>query len=173
VGIVRDPRSAESHGSVVNEFTENIDIMPTLCEAMSIAVPVQCDGMPLTPFLQGVIPQQWRDAAHWEYDWRFALIPFDKYTWPYKRRLEKLNLAVRRTNEYAYVQFVDGDFLCFDMGNDPTQRTLVTDPAIISEQAREMLVWRMEHANRELTGLLVESGGVGRWPTGVSWREEN
>jgi len=173
VGIVRDPRNSEAHGTVVNEFTENIDIMPTLCEAMNVSVPVQCDGMPLTPFLEGNTPEQWRDAAHWEYDWRFALIPFDRYTWPYKRRLEKLNLAVRRTNEYAYVQFGDGDFLCFDMSNDPTQRTLVTDPAIISEQARAMLVWRMEHANRELTGLLVEQGGVGRWPTGVSWREEN
>ena len=173
VGIVRDPRSTESHGTVVNQFTENIDIMPTLCEAMSIAVPVQCDGMPLTPFLQGVIPQKWRDAAHWEYDWRFALIPFDKYTWPVNRRLEQMNLAVRRTNDFAYVQFGDGDFLCFDMANDSTQRTLVTDPAIISEQARAMLVWRMEHANRTLTGLLVEDGGIGRWPTGVSWRDEN
>ena len=47
VGIVRDPRY-DTVG-VVDEFTENVDIMPTLCEAMGIDVPAQCDGLPAHP----------------------------------------------------------------------------------------------------------------------------
>ena len=171
IGIVADPRHASVHGTVVDKFTENIDIMPTLCEVMDIAIPAQCDGLPLTHFMNGTEPPWWRDAAHWEYDWRFALIPSDRYEWPWRRRLEQLNLAVRRSDTHAYVQFGDGDFLCFDLVADDTWRTLTTDDAVISENARAMLTWRMEHANRDLTGFLVEQGGVGRWPSEVSWRE--
>ncbi len=170
VGIVRDPRHPEAFGTVVDKFTENIDIMPTLCEAMGIALPAQCDGLPLTPFLQSTEPGWWRDAAHWEYDWRFALIPMDRYEWPWKRRLEQLNLAVRRSDTHAYVQFGDGDWLCFDLEADSTWRTLTTDSDVVLREAQAMLTWRMEHANRTLTGFLSEHGGVGRWPTNVEWR---
>ena len=44
--------------------------MPTLCDAMGIEVPTQCDGFPLTPFLRGERPAAWRDAAYYEWDWR-------------------------------------------------------------------------------------------------------
>lgn len=170
--IVRDPDHPGTHGTVVNEFTENVDIVPTLCDAMGVAIPPQVDGLPLTSFLRGEKPQWWRDAAHWEYDWRFALIPLVPAEWPTRRTLERQNLAVHRTRDVAYVQFADGDHLCFDLAKDPTWRTYVTDPAVVADAARGMLTWRMMHANRDMTGFLVEHGGTGRWPTGVPWREE-
>ena len=173
VGIVRDPRHPAGHGDVVTRFTENVDIMPTLCEAMEIPIPAQCDGVPLTPFLQGVEPKWWRDAASWEYDWRFALIPFDRYAWPWERRLEQLNLTVRRSETHLLVQFADGDSLCFDLATDPTQRTTTEDADVLLRETRAMLQWRMEHAERTLTGFLVEEGGKGRWPENVSWRNAN
>src|SRR5205823_1227297 len=43
--IVRDPRHPQTHGTSVNRFTENVDVFPTLCEAMNIDVPAQCDGL--------------------------------------------------------------------------------------------------------------------------------
>jgi arylsulfatase A-like enzyme len=172
VGIVRDPRHPAGHGTTVSHFTENVDIMPTLCEAMGISIPAQCDGLPLTPFLEGVEPEWWRDAAHWEYDWRFALIPFDRFEWPWKRRLEQLNLSVRRTDTHVFVQFADGDHLCFDLLADPHQRVTTDDPAVLWREARATLQWRMEHADRTLTGFLVEEGGKGRWPDNVSWRKQ-
>jgi hypothetical protein len=30
----------------------------------------------------------------------------------------------------------------------------------------------MEHADRTLTGFLVEEGGKGRWPDNVQWRQQ-
>jgi arylsulfatase A-like enzyme len=171
VGIVRDPRHPETHGTVVDRFTENVDIMPTMCEAMGVAIPAQCDGLPLTPLLEGNEPEWWRTAAHWEYDWRFALIGQNRYQWPWKRRLEQLNLAVRRSDTHAYVQFGDGDWLCFDLEADNTWRTLTTDSDVVLREAQAMLTWRMEHANRTHTGFLSEHGGVGRWPTNVEWRD--
>ena len=55
----------------------------------------------------------------------------------------------------------------------PDQEQTTNDDAVIAREARAMLVWRMEHANRQNTGLLVEDGGVGRWPSGVQWRDNS
>ena len=171
VSIIRDPHHADVHGTVVDRFTENVDIMPTICEFVGVPVPVQCDGSPLTAFLRGEEPTTWRDRAHWEYDWRSSLIPVYPTDDPRKRHLETMNLAVHRGEKYAYVQFGDGDWLCFDVGADPTWRTRVTDPEIVMNEAQAMLQWRMRNSNRTLSNFLVENGGTGRWPDGVPWRE--
>ena len=72
--IVRDPSHPATHGTVVEHFTENVDVMPTICDTIGVPVPAQCDGYPLTPFLTGERPPWWRAAAHWEFDWRGYLI---------------------------------------------------------------------------------------------------
>ena len=162
--VVRDPRRPDAQGSVVDRFTENIDIMPTLCEAMGLPVPLQCDGLPLTPFLAAEDPPHWREAAHWEWDWRNSFIPDGPHVWPWDRRLETKCLAVRRSEKVGYVQFGNGDGLAFDLAADPTWRTPVVDSAVILAQAQAMLAWRMAHADRTMTGMLIENGGIGRWP---------
>lgn len=164
LGIVRDPSQPQAHGTEVHRFTENIDLFPTLCEAMGVPVPAQCDGMPLTPFLRGEEPPWWRDAAHYEYDWRDIYIADGGHPWPWDRRLERQNLAVVRSDQYAYVQFGDGSWKCFDVGADPTWRTEVTDPAVVLPMAQSMLTWRSRHADRTMTGMLLQEGGIGRWP---------
>ena len=164
LGIVRDPRHPHGFGRVVTEFTENVDIMPTLCEALGQPVPLQCDGVPLTRFLRGEVATEWRDAAHYEWDWRDAFIPQGVHEWPWDRRLERQNLAALRTDTHAYVQFGSGDWLCFDLDADPTWRTTITDPAVVLPLAQRMLVWRQEHLDRQMTGMLLRDGGIGRRP---------
>ena len=163
--IARDPRRPTAFGKVVDRFTENVDVFPTLCEAMGIDIPAQCDGLPLTHFLDAKEPPFWRDAAHWEYDWRFTFIPRGPHPWPWDRRLERQHLAVLRNATHAYVQFGDGSWLCFDIATDPTWRTECADQAIALSLAQAMLNWRSQHTERTLTGMLVEDGGIGRWPT--------
>jgi arylsulfatase A-like enzyme len=164
VGIVRDPRRPAAHGTVVDAPTENVDVFPTLCDVVGVPVPAQCDGLPLTPWLDGERPPRWRDAAHWEYDWRGRLIGRLPHEWPWERRLERQHLAVRRERDLAYVQFGDGSWRCFDLAADPTWRTEVTDPAVVLPIAQRMLTWRSCHADRVLADMLTERGGVGRWP---------
>lgn len=77
---------------------------------------------------------------------------------------------MHRTRDHAYVQFGDGDWLCFDLATDPTWRTTTDDDAVVAARARAMLQWRMEHTDRTHTGFLAERGGTGRWPDGVAWR---
>jgi len=164
LGVVRDPRAPAVHGAVVDRFTENVDIMPTLCEAMGLEVPAQCDGAPLTPFLRAEAPPWWRDAAHWEFDWRAAQLRGGPHPWPWDRRLETRSLAVARDATTGYVHFADGTCLCVDLAADPTWRTPVTDPAVVLEQAQRMLTWRAQNADRTLTGMIIDNGVVGRWP---------
>ena len=128
-------------------------------------MPSQCDGLPLSAFLAGEDPPWWRDAAHWEYDWRWEYILFGPHTWPWDRRLEKKHLAVLRTESVAYVQFANGTGRCFDLAADPTWRTEITDPAVILPHAQAMLAWRGVHAERRLADMLLIDGGVGRIPS--------
>lgn len=164
LGILRDPRDGAARGVVVDEFTENVDIFPTLCEAMNIRVPAQIDGLPLTPFLRGQRPAWWRDAAHWEYDWRSSFIPQGPHAWPWDRRLERMCLSVLRTRDAGYVHFGDGSWLCFDLAADPTWRTPLVDAADVLKLAQALATWRLQHQDRTMTGMLVEKGGMGRWP---------
>ena len=170
VAIVRDPRHPQQHGSVVSEFTENIDILPTVAEALDQPVPIQCDGFPLSPFIQGKPPKSWRLSATYEYDWRFAYISDEPRDWPWDRRLERQNVTTRISNDAAYVQFGDGSWLAFDLAKDPTWRTTFEDPARVLPLAQEMLLWRTQNTERTLSGMLMQEGGIGQWPTGVSWR---
>jgi arylsulfatase A-like enzyme len=151
-------------GAVRDAFTENVDIFPTLCDVMGIAVPAQCDGLPLTPFLEGETPPFWREAAHWEYDWRSGFIAKEAHAWPWDRRLERQNLVVRRDRDTAYVQFADGTSLCFDLSVDPDWRTEMRDPSRVLGKAQAMLAWRAQHTDRTLADMLLQDGGIGRWP---------
>jgi arylsulfatase A-like enzyme len=162
--IARDPRHPAAHGRTIGRFTEAVDVFPTLCEAMDRPVPVQCDGLPLSPFLCNEDPPHWRDAAHWEFDWRDVFILRGPHPWPWDRRLERAHLAVLRGERFAYVQFGDGSWRCFDLSRDPTWRTEVTDPALVLPLAQAMLTWRSQGAERTLTGMLAQDGGIGRWP---------
>ena len=171
--IVRDPSNPQAHGSVVDRFTENVDIFPTIAELLNVPVPLQCDGRPLTSFLRGDTPPDWRQGASWEFDWR-ALFINDEVdgacqNWPADRTLESQNLAVYRNADAAYVQFGDGSWTAFDLVADPTWRTAITDPTQVLSLAQDMLAWRAQNTERTLSGMLIRDGGVGRWPEGVSW----
>jgi len=162
--IVRDPSRPGAHGSVVSAFTENVDILPTLCDLMGTGVPAQCDGLPLTPFLDGEAPPWWRQSAHWEYDWRWERITAGSHPWPWDRRLERQHLAVLRTDTAAYVQTGNGSWRAFDLASDPSWRTELSDPAAVLALAQEMLTWRSQHTDRTLADTLVHGAVLGRAP---------
>jgi arylsulfatase A-like enzyme len=162
--LVRDPRRPSVHGAVVEAFTENVDVLPTICELLGAEIPAQVDGLPLTAFLEGTDPPWWRDAAHWEWDWRFVFIEASERGWPLDRRLERQNLAVVRTLSHSYVHFGDGSWRCFDLGEDPTWRTECHDPEVVLPLAQALAGWRQEHLDRTYTSMLLSPERLGVWP---------
>jgi arylsulfatase A-like enzyme len=164
IGLWRDPHAGNA-GRVVTRFSENVDLLPTLADVLSIDEPAQCDGRSLTPLLAGE-DVAWRSAAHYEWDYRSYFIRHVTSDWPRDRSLSLANLAASVGDDLGYVQFADGTFKCFDLLVDPTWRTECRDTERIMRGAQEQLVWRQEHLRRDLTDMLLRPSRPGRWPTG-------
>jgi arylsulfatase A-like enzyme len=154
--IVRGPGVAPSH--TVDAFTEHVDVLPTICALLDAEVPLQCDGRPLTPWLHGDVPDDWRRDAHFEFDFRDP--DSDLLEQVFGLTLEECSLAVLRDDHGKYVQFSGHPALpaiFFDIDADPAQiNNVAADPAYASrvlEYAQRMLAWRMQHTERTLTGM--------------------
>jgi arylsulfatase A-like enzyme len=163
--IMRDPRAGSRRGAVVERFTESVDVMPTVLEALGLPVPVECDGVALSAWLRGETPPVWREAAHWEIDYRTLLggagadaLGDDP---------DAASLVGRLTERSLYVHFAAQRPLLFDLLQDPAgHRDLASDPA--HREARlaaldALLSWRMRHENRRLSNFRLGARGLQRW----------
>ncbi len=161
LGLWRDPR--RPGGLVIDRFTENVDLMPSLALALGLEAPRQCDGRTLQELFDGTA-REWRRAVHYEWDYRSWFIGARTPQWPYDRRLSRDNLAVSFDGSTAYVQFGDGSYRCYDTAADPSWRTEVSDTERAFGSARELLQWRQEHLQRDMTDMLLRSDRPGHWP---------
>ncbi|MCY1308185.1 Multifunctional alkaline phosphatase superfamily protein [compost metagenome] len=141
--------------------------MPTLLELIGGAAEPHLDGQSLKPFLDGEEPAVWRDAAHWEYDFRSVA---DGTTEAYfGTGSRQLNLSVIRTETVKYVHFGGGlPPLLYDLTNDPGEtRNLANDPAWLAvrlEFAERLLAWRARHLDQSLAlSELAETGPTGHF----------
>lgn len=161
--IIRDPRRAAdaTRGHTVAAFTESVDLMPTILEALGLETPSECDGHSLIPFLHDAPPAAWRDAAHWAFDFRD----------PVGRTAEDAlglssadcHLTAIRDTRYQYVHFAAMPPMFFDLAADPVaSRNLADDPAyasLVLRYAQKMLTWRLRHEDPGLTMLHQPYGG--------------
>jgi arylsulfatase A-like enzyme len=162
--IIRDPRpgAAAGRGRVVAEFTEAVDLMPTILEWLDLEAPAQCDGRSLLPFIVGGAPANWRREAHWEYDFSDVvdLIP--------ERALgidsDQCTLSVIRGQRYKYVHFTALPPLLLDIEKDPGEfNNLAENQSYLPQMlacAQELLSWRMEHNDRTLARCFLTENGV-------------
>ena len=166
--IVRDPRQRAhaTRGSRVRSFTENVDIMPTMLNAIGCPVPLQCDGRPLAPFLEGSgTPSNWRTEAHWEFDFRD---PTDAAVEvKLGLTLHQCTMNVIRDSAYKYVHFTKLPPLLFDLRKDPDEFVnCANDPdylPVMLHYAQKLLSWRMNHDEHALTHIaLTHEGPVER-----------
>ncbi|MBI1374389.1 MAG: sulfatase-like hydrolase/transferase [Phycisphaera sp.] len=108
-------------GTVVTPMVQNIDIAPTVMDAMGVAAPesAKFDGRSFLPLLRGETVADWRDHILYEYhwEWNFPATP---------------TLFAIRTDRYKYVYYHgtwDIDSL-HDLQTDPDERhNLIQVPA--------------------------------------------
>ena len=159
-GLAAEAAAAASAlaGTVVEEFTEHVDILPSILEFVGLSVPPQADGRSLLPFLLAQPTPHWRDAAHWEFDYR------DRNP-PEGSEAASCSLCVLRGSRWKYVCFSDPAMppLLFDM-NDKAELTDLagsTEHVLAQgECAMAMMKWRMRHAEHSLTHLNLSGAGV-------------
>jgi len=162
--IIRDPRADAniSRGTIVENFTETIDTMPTILEWLGLPVPRQCDGRSLLPFVKQGAPADWRTEVHYEFDFRdlFYSKPETSLGIP----MDKCSLAVVQDEAFKYVHFAALPPLFFDLRKDPGQFVnRAGDPAYagrMGEYAAKMLDWRLGFAERTLTGYRATPLGL-------------
>ena len=162
--IIRDPRKGADagRGTVVERFSENVDIMPTMLEAIGAEIPLQCDGRSLKPFLEGrAAPANWRSEAHWEFDFRDP--SDDAAERELSLTLHQCTMNVIRDERYKYVHFTKLPPLLFDLTKDPDEFVnRAMDPGylpITLEYAQKLLSWRMNHDEHALTHIALTHDG--------------
>ena len=160
--IIRDPRQS-TYGRHVSDFTEAVDIFPTLLDVMDVEALHQPDGRSLEPFLRDeATPPCWRDAVHWEFDFREITTQFAE-SW-FEARSTELNLAVIRTTKWKYVHFPTLPPLLFDLERDPQNLVnLAEDPEHLRtrlEFAERLLHWRATHLDQTLALKSLTPEGV-------------
>jgi len=166
--IIYNPMT-ESAGTTVDEFTENVDIMPTLLDWIGLDIPVQCDGRSLlAPSCSGTMPSNWRTEAHWEFDFR-DVIHGEEMEDALNLTLHQCSLNVIRDKHYKYVHFTNLPALLFDLEKDPDELINQVDnpdyQEIVLRFAQKMLSWRMNHDEQLLTHLTLNQDGVKARPS--------
>jgi len=162
--IIRDPDVVAdgTRGRVVNQFTESVDVMPSMLDWMGIDIPRQCDGRSLAEFWTGQDPTNWREEAHWEYD--FRNVSDRRVEEALGIEMDDCTLNVIRDEKFKYVHFTALKPLLYDMQNDPgEQHNLAEDPAyasVVVTYAQKLLSWRMRNDERVLSGTKVTRRGV-------------
>jgi arylsulfatase A-like enzyme len=163
--IVRDPRreADATRGLLVDAFTENVDLAPTLLDWIGAEVPPECDGRSLLPFVEtGAAPDGWRGEAHFEFDFREPQGGAPERALGI--RLHECTLNVLRDERFKYVHFAALPPLLFDLERDPGDSVdLSRDPAYAAralEYAQRMLSWRIAHDEQTLTHLSLTPAGV-------------
>jgi arylsulfatase A-like enzyme len=161
--IVRDPRRRKAAGRKVKAFTEAVDILPTVLDLADSQAPAHLDGHSLTPFLDGEDPAGWRDAAHWEFDFRSISQREAERHFGIDSR--QCNLAVVRTEKFKYVHFGGGlPPVLLDLMDDPDEtRNVAGDAAYRAariEMAERLLTWRAEHLDQSLALSELTGHGV-------------
>lgn len=136
--IVRAPGAHA--GVAIDAFSEHVDLMPTILDWLGLPPARQGDGRSLLPFLRGERSPGWREAAHWEFDFRRRV--------PLGLPAGCANLVAHRGERFKYVRFAAAlPPLLFDLLEDPGEtRNLAADPGYAGARAEAetaLLDWRM------------------------------
>ncbi len=149
-------------GRRVTEFTEAVDVMPTILDWLGAELPARRDGHSLLGFCRGEPPAAWRQTVHWEGDFR----DFDPDGLPSSLGLapQECGFVVARSQRFQAVHFAALPPLLFDLARDPHCFENVADRpeytvAALAE-TRAMLSWRMATSSGPLSHLMATPRGL-------------
>ncbi|HUA77205.1 MAG TPA: sulfatase-like hydrolase/transferase, partial [Acetobacteraceae bacterium] len=158
--IIRVPGARGGHR--VREFTEAVDVMPTILEWLGAELPSRHDGRSLLGFCRGEAPSAWRRVVHWEGNFR-SFEP-DGLAQTLGLGAEECGFAVARSARFQTVHFASLPPLLFDLGRDPHCFENVAEApdyaAASLAETRALLSWRMATSSGPLSHLMATPDGL-------------
>ncbi len=149
-------------GAHVAEFTEAVDVMPTILEWLGAAPPPRRDGRSLLGFCRGEPPASWRRTAHWEGDFRSNQT--ERLAQALGPGAHECGFAAARSARFQAVHFATLPPLLFDLARDPhCFENLAEAPdyaAAALAETRALLSWRMATSSGPLSHLLATEAGL-------------
>jgi arylsulfatase A-like enzyme len=164
--LIRDPRpeADASRGLTIADFTENVDLLPTIMDWLGQDAQPHWDGQSLMPYLSSGRHPRPRQAVSWEFDFRhhasaqhgpMAALPASDRC-----------LTAVLSSDALYVHFPSLDPLSFSVewkgaaSIDYTPRS-GRDAQPIREWGRDaLLALRMRHADNRRTHLMQTANGI-------------
>ena len=160
--VVKDAGRTTRAGAIEEAFTESVDVMPTILEALGGTTPRSADGRSLLPLLDHAAPKDWRGQLFYEYDFRD--VHYSQPETALGLSMDECALCVIQDTDFKYVHFAALPPLFFDLKRDPNQfANLAEDPAYASrvkEYAQKALSKRMRHAEKTLTHYRATPQGL-------------
>lgn len=137
---------------ICEAFTEHVDWLPTCMDLLNLDQPRQCDGHSLRSWLDGTTPEVWRDAAHYEFDFRHSPAESTLHL-----EMESACLNVIKDEQYKYVHFTDLPCLLFDLKVDPGELHSIAEqnPTVVALYAQKLLSWRLSTTDKTLSHLQI------------------
>ncbi|MCB1494059.1 MAG: sulfatase-like hydrolase/transferase, partial [Rhodobiaceae bacterium] len=161
--VIRDPSRRAAAGTVVEAFTESVDIAPTLLDWIGQPVPPGWNGRSLLPFLEGETPTHWRGHMFAEIDIGDPVGP-TRFERVFGVPAEAANYAILSDGTHKYVHFNGGIApLLFDVRHGAEGEDLaggLKHMAELLHYSRLMLDHRMTHAHQSHARLMITDDGI-------------
>jgi arylsulfatase A-like enzyme len=162
--VIAGPEFAATRGRVVDAPVEAVDVMPTILDWLGGEAPDAVDGHSLLPFLRGETPPDWRDALHYEYD--FRNVGGNDAEGALGVGMDEASLLAVQDGAFKYVHFTALPPLLFDLTRDPEQLVNQAENPeyadVVRRYAQKALSWRMRHTDRGLTRWRASPEGLER-----------
>lgn len=164
--MIRQPGMEHRAGHIVREFTESVDVAPTVLQWVGQDIPNSMDGRSLLPLLGGEAPQNWRKYAYSELDFGD---PIKDTVWQQDLGTSPLNssLCRLRDDRFTLVEFAaDLPPLLFDHANKGELESVASQPdyqTVLARLGRQMLRHQMQYRDQTLSlSKITKDGAVTR-----------
>ena len=146
----------------IDNFSESVDLAPTILEWLDLDVPINWSGISLLEYLKTGKRKFNKDFVTFEFDFRES--NYSKFVEEKKLEPEECNLVCIRDKNWKYVHFPTLPSLLFNLKKDPLEKNNLSNikkyQNIKNKLLSKLLSHRLLHQERQLSSLQVSSSGL-------------
>ena len=146
----------------VDDFTESVDLAPTILDWLNEDIPINWSGESLINYTKKGTRESIKRHVVFEFD--FSESHYSQFVKEKKLTPEECTLICIRTNKWKYVHFPSLPSLLFDLENDPKEMKNLADDKNFQEIKNsllsKLLSHRLRHQDRQLSSLQISKDGI-------------